>query len=58
MVNIARYYYYKTVCVGGQDNNIFNIRKELDIIKATSYKLEGLIMPLRLARVQGSIRKD
>ena len=48
---MARYYYYKTVRVGGQDNNIFNIRKELDIIRATNYKLEGLIMPPKLARV-------
>jgi len=51
VVNIARYYYHKTVRVSGQDNNIFNIYKGLDIIKATNYKLEGLIMPPRLARV-------
>ena len=51
MVNMAKYYYYKTVYIGGQDNNIFNIRKGLNIIKAINYKLEGLIMPLRLARV-------
>ena len=51
MVNIARYYYYKTIYVGGQDNNIFNICKGLNITKATNYKLKGLIMPLRLARV-------
>ncbi|XTI90667.1 hypothetical protein V2W45_1470616 [Cenococcum geophilum] len=38
VVNIARYYYYKTIY-------------GLDIIKATNYKLEGLIIPLRLARV-------
>jgi len=57
VVNIARYYYYKIVYIGGQDNNIFNIHKELDIIRAINYKLEGLIMPLRLAGVQGSIKK-
>ena len=51
VVNVARYYYYKIVYMGGQDNNIFNIHKELDIIRAINYKLEGLIMPLRLARV-------
>ena len=51
VVNVARYYYYKIVYIGGQDNNIFNIYKELDIIRAINYKLEGLIMPLRLARV-------
>jgi len=54
---MARYYYYKTIRVGGQNNNIFNIHKGLDIIRATNYKLEGLIMPLRLVRVQGSIKK-
>ena len=54
---MAKYYHYKTVCVSGQDNNIFNIYKGLDIIKVINYKLEGLIMPLRLAGVQGSTRK-
>jgi len=48
---MARYYYYKTVRVSGQNDDIFNIYKGLDIIKATNYKLEGLMMPLRLARV-------
>ncbi|XTI85760.1 hypothetical protein V2W45_1466592 [Cenococcum geophilum] len=49
LVNVARYYHHKIIRVGGQDNNIFNI--------PTNYKPEGLIMPLRLAGVQGSIRK-
>jgi hypothetical protein len=48
---MARYYYYKTICVGRKDNNIFNIRKGLDITKAINYKLEGLIILLRLTRV-------
>jgi hypothetical protein len=51
VVNVARYYYYKTVCIGRQDDNIYNIRKGLDITRAINYKLEGLIMPLRPARV-------
>ena len=51
---MARYYYHKTIYIGGQDNNIFNIYKGLDITKATNYKLE--MMPLRPTRVQGSIR--
>ena len=51
MVNIARYYHYKTIYVGGQDNNIFNIYKGLDIIRVTNYKLKDLIIPLRLTRV-------
>ena len=48
---MARYYYYKTIYIGGKDNNIFNICKGLDITKATNYKLEGLIIPLRLIGV-------
>ena len=56
MVNVARYYYYETVYIGGKEDNIYNnIRKGLDIIRATNYKLEDLIIPLRLARVK--IRK-
>ena len=56
VVNIARYYYYKTVYIGGKEDNIYNnVYKGLDIIRATNYKLEDLIMPLRLARVK--IRK-
>ena len=52
MVNIAKYYYHETVCVGGKENNIYNnVYKGLDIIKAINYKLEGLIMPLRLIKV-------
>ena len=51
VVNMARYYYYKTIYVNKQDNNIYNIRKGLDITKATNYKLEGLIIPPRLAEV-------
>jgi hypothetical protein len=51
VVNIARYYYYGTIRVGGQDDDIYNIYKGLDITKAINYKPEGLIMPLRLTRV-------
>jgi len=54
---VARYYYHKTIRVSGQDNNIYNIRKGLDIISATNYKPESLIMPLRLGGVQISTRK-
>lgn len=57
VVNVARYYHHKTVRVSGQDDDIFNIRKGLDITKATNYKPEGLMMPPRLAGVQGSTRK-
>ena len=58
MVNVARYYYYKIVYIGGKEDNIYNnIRKGLDIIRAINYKLEDLIIPLRLAKVKISIRK-
>ena len=58
VVNIARYYYYEIVYIGGKENNIYNnIRKGLDIIRATNYKLKDLIMPLRPAGVKISIRK-
>ena len=57
VVNMARYYYYKTVYIGGKEDNIYNnVRKGLDIIRATNYKLKDLIMPLKLARVKISIR--
>jgi len=54
---MARYYYYETVRVDRQNDDIYNICKGLNIIKAANYKLEGLIMSLRLARVQINIRK-
>ena len=58
MVNIARYYHYETVYVGGKEDNICNnVYKGLDIIKVTNYKPEDLIIPLRLIRVKISIRK-
>jgi len=44
--------------VGGKENNIYNnVCKGLDIVKATNYKLEDLIMPLRPAKIKISIRK-
>ena len=58
MVNIARYYYYKIVYMGGKEDNIYNnIYKGLNITRATNYKLEDLIMLLRLAKVKISVRK-
>ena len=51
VINVARYYYYGTIYIGRQDNNIFNIRKGLDITKATNYKPKSLIVPLSVARV-------
>jgi len=44
--------------MGGKEDNICNnVYKGLDIIRAINYKLEELIMPLRLAGVKISIRK-
>ena len=58
VVNIARYYYHKTVYIGGKENNICNnIHKGLNIIKAINYKLKDLIMPPRPAKVKISVRK-
>ena len=53
---MARYYHHKTICVGGQDNDIFNIHKGLNIIRATNYKLKGLIMPLKPTKMQDSTK--
>ena len=53
---MARYYHHKIVYIGGKEDNICNnIYKGLNIIRATNYKLEDLIMPLKLAKVK--IRK-
>ena len=53
MVNVARYYYHEIVYIGSKEDNICNnVRKGLDITRAINYKLEDLIMPLRLARVK------
>ncbi|XTI84801.1 hypothetical protein V2W45_1465811 [Cenococcum geophilum] len=53
VVNIARYYYHKTVYIGGKEDNIYNnVRKGLDIIRAINYKLENLIIPLKPAGVK------
>jgi hypothetical protein len=55
---VARYYYHKIVYIGGKEDNIYNnVYKGLDIIRAINYKLEDLIIPLRLAEVKISIRK-
>jgi len=57
VVNMARYYYHKTVYMGGKEDNIYNnVRKGLNIIRATNYKLEDLMMPLRPAGAKISVR--
>jgi hypothetical protein len=55
--NVARYFHHETVHVGGQNNDIrANIRKGLDITKATNYKPEKLMPPLSTTRHRASRR--
>ena len=59
MVNVARYYYNKTVYVSDKEDDIYNnVYKGLDITKVANYKLESLIMPIKPARIQISTKKD
>ena len=51
VINITRYYHYRTICIGGQDDDIFNICKGLDITKVINYKPKSPIVPLSIARV-------
>ena len=58
VVNVARYYYYETVYMGGKEDNIYNnVRKGLDIIRTINYKPEDLIMPLGPTGMKINIRK-
>jgi hypothetical protein len=46
VVNVARYYHHETVRVGGQDDTIRgNVRRGLDVTKATNYMPEGTMQP-------------
>ncbi|KAF1965563.1 hypothetical protein BU23DRAFT_593649 [Bimuria novae-zelandiae CBS 107.79] len=46
VINVARYYHHETVQVGGQDDDIRgNVRRGLDVTKATNYKLESTMPP-------------
>ncbi len=46
VVDVARYYHHETVCVGGRDDDIRgNVRRGLDIMKATNQKLENSMPP-------------
>ncbi|CAM6004537.1 unnamed protein product [Sphagnum balticum] len=52
MVNVARYYYYKTVRVRRKEDNIrSNVRKELDIRTATNYRQGPVMAALSTYRV-------
>ena len=57
VVNVARYYHHETVRVGGKDDDIRdNVRKGLDITKATNYNPKGSMMPPNTSGMQGSAR--
>ncbi|KAF2844618.1 hypothetical protein T440DRAFT_523364 [Plenodomus tracheiphilus IPT5] len=46
VVNVARYFHHETVCVGGKDDTIRgNVRRGLDVTKATNYQLESTMPP-------------
>jgi hypothetical protein len=46
VVNVAGYFHHETVRVGGQDDDIrANVRKGLDVTKATNYKPEKAMLP-------------
>ncbi|KAI1524152.1 hypothetical protein PtrSN001C_011160, partial [Pyrenophora tritici-repentis] len=46
VMNVARYFHHETVSVGRQDDDICaNVRKGLDITKATNYKPENSMPP-------------
>ncbi|KAF1934957.1 hypothetical protein EJ02DRAFT_487765 [Clathrospora elynae] len=55
--NVARYFHHETIRVGGQEDNICaNVRKGLDITKATNYKPEKPIPPPSTTRRRTSQR--
>jgi hypothetical protein len=59
VVNVVRYYYYKTIRVRGEDDNVYkNVHKGLEITKATNYKPRGLIISLNTSRVYRTLRKS
>ena len=45
VVNVARYYHHGTVRVGGQDDDIVNVRRDLDITKAKDYRPKSSMPP-------------
>jgi hypothetical protein len=58
VVNVARYYHHETVRVGGQDDDICaNVRKGLDITRATNYKPEKPMSPPSTTG-RGASRRD
>ena len=59
VINVARYYHHETVRVNDKDDDILdNVRKGLDITRATNYKQERSMTPPSMARVQGLTRQS
>ena len=59
VINVARYYHHETVRVNDKDDDICdNVRKGLDITRATNYKQERSMTPPSMARVQGLTRQS
>jgi hypothetical protein len=58
VVNVARYYHHETVRVGGKDDDVCkNVRKDLEITKATNYNARGSIISPNTSGLHGSTRK-
>ncbi len=54
VVNTARYYHHETVFVGGKEDDICNnVRKGLDITKATNDRPKRLAMPQKISTRSG-----
>lgn len=59
VIHVARYYYHETVRVNDKDHDICdNVRKGLDVTRATNYKVERSMTPPSMARVQGDTRQS
>ncbi|KAI1382501.1 uncharacterized protein F4822DRAFT_443919 [Hypoxylon trugodes] len=57
--NVAQYYYHKTIHINNSVNNIqLDIRKGLDITKASNYKVQSLNTPRASQISQGSKRSS
>ncbi|KAI1508044.1 hypothetical protein KJE20_03562 [Pyrenophora tritici-repentis] len=57
VMNVARYFHHETVSVGSRDDDIrANVRKGLDITKATNYKPEKPMPPPSTTRRRASQR--
>lgn len=58
VVNVARYYHHETVQVGGQDDDVCkNVRKGLDITRATNRNARGSIATSNTPRLLINARK-